>query len=96
MRRILLLELCPAILAVVGVVLDSRWKRELFTTPFALPLHDLRNIMLVLVFPLALLAVIRDMLPGRSVEDWLPTRFTWFLQEFGFFFNWHGCNRSGL
>ena len=64
-----LLELRPAVLTIVRVMRDRRREGELFTAGTTLPLHDPRDVVLVLVLPLALLAVVRDMLPGRIVED---------------------------
>ena len=77
-------------------MLDRTWERELLTAGSALPLHDLRNVVLVLVLPLALLAVVRDMLPGRIVEDRLSTCPAGFLQELGFFLDRHGCHGFGF
>ena len=50
-------------------MLDARREGELFTAGTTLPLHDPRDVVLVLVLSLALLAVVRDMLPGWIVED---------------------------
>ena len=48
--------------------------------------------MFILVLPLALLAVVRDMLPGRIIEDRFAAGTTWFLQEFRFFLDFQVCD----
>ena len=77
-------------------MLDRASERERLPAPLTLPLHDLRNVVLVLVLPLALLTVIRDVLPGWIIEDRLSTCPARFLQELGFFLDGHGCHGFGF
>ena len=73
-------------------MLDRAWEREHLPAPLAFPLHDPWNVVLFLIFPLALLAVVRDVFPRRIIEDRLATSPAGFLQELGFFLDQHGCH----
>ena len=75
------------------IVLYVAWECELLPALLALPPHNLRGAVLVLVLALTLLTVVRDMLPGRIIEDRLATSPAGFFQELGFFLDGHECHR---
>ena len=66
---------------------DVAWKRERLSAESTLPPHDPGDFMLIPVLLLAFPAEIRNMIPGRIIEDGIPAALTGLLQHFLLFGN---------
>lgn len=69
-----LLKSCPALSAVIRIVLDSRRECEWFTALPALSAHDLRNTILFPVFLFATGTIVWNVFPWRIIRDRRPAR----------------------
>ena len=87
----LCLMLLPAVAAIVRIMLQRVWKCEKVTAGLALPLDLTRRASSLLFFPLrrelplAFLAIIRNMIPGRIIGEGLPTALTGLLEAGSWF-----------
>ena len=72
---------------------DVAWKRERLSAESTLPPHDPGDFMLIPVLLLAFPAEIRNMIPGRIIEDGIPAALTGLLQHFLLFSDIHDSLR---